>query len=63
MKITGPKCKFISPNDEVVLLDVREVEHVKEFVFLGSVVPNSFEDVRRRISLASAAFGRLKIPI
>ena len=32
-------------------------------MFLESVVPNSSDDVKRRISLASAAFGRLKIPI
>ena len=63
MKINGAKCKIISPSDQAVVLDGSEVEHVKEFVFLGSVVPNSSDDVRRRISLASAAFGRLKIPI
>ena len=62
MKINRAKCKIISPNDQAVVI-VSEVEHVKEFVFLGSVVPNSSDDVRRRISLASAAFGRLKIPI
>ena len=63
MKINGAKCKIISPSDQAVVLDGSEVEHVKEFVFLGSVVPNSSDDVKRRISLASAAFGRLKIPI
>ena len=47
----------------VVVLDGSKVEHAKEFVFLVSVVPNSSDEVRRRISLASAAFGRLKIPI
>ena len=57
------KCKIKSPSDQAVVLDGSEVEHVKEFVFLGSVVPNSSDDVRRRIMLASAAFGRLKIPI
>ena len=46
------------------MLDGSKDEHVKEFVFLGSVGPNSSDDdVRKRISLASAALGRLKIPI
>ena len=63
MKIDGAKCKIISRSDQAVVLDGSEVEHVKEFVFLGSVVPNSNDNVRRRISLALAAFGRLNIPI
>ena len=63
MKINGAKYKIISPSDQAVVLDGSEVEHVKMFVFLGSVGPDSSDDVRRRISLASAAFGRLKIPI
>ena len=29
------------------------VESVEEFVFLGSVVPNTTTDVKRRIALAS----------
>ena len=36
---------------------VEKVEHV---VFLGSVVPHTSNDVKRRIALASSAFGRLK---
>ena len=63
MKIIGTKSKIISPIDQAVILHGSEVEHVKECVFLGSVVPNSSSDVRRRISPASAAFGRLKTPI
>ena len=30
-----------SPSDQAVVLDGSEVEHVREFVFHGSVVPNS----------------------
>ena len=63
MKINGAKCKIIFPSDQAVVLDGNEVKHVKEFVFLGSVVPNSSDDVRRRILLASAAFDRMKILI
>ena len=56
LKINGAKCKIISPSDQAVVLDGSEVVHFKEFVFLESVVPNSSEDVRRQIALASAAF-------
>ena len=61
MKMIGVKCKIISRSYQAVVLDGSEVNH--EFVFLGSVVPNSDDNVRRRISLALAAFGRLNIPI
>ena len=63
MKINGSKCKILSPSDEIITLNGSEVEHVKEFVFLDSVLPNTTDDVKRRVSLASAAFGRLKDPI
>ena len=60
MKINRLKCKIPSPSDESITRDGSEVEHVKEFVFLGSVLPNTTDDVKRRISLVSAAFRRLK---
>jgi hypothetical protein len=60
MKFNGAKCKIISPSDQQILIDGQNVEHVEEFVFLGSVVPDSSADVKRRIALASAAFGRLR---
>ena len=53
----------MSPSDEIITLDGSEVEHVKEFIFLGSVLHNTTDDVKRRVSLASAAFRRLKDPI
>ena len=59
MKLNGAKCKIISPNDKGIVIDGEEVEHVEEFVFLESVVPNSSKDVIRRIGLASTAFGQL----
>ena len=61
MKIKCAKCKIISANDRAVEQDGCEVVHVKGFVFLGSVVHNYPDDVRRRISLASAERGRLNI--
>ena len=60
MKINGAKCKILSPSSEIITLDGAEVEQVNDFVFLGSMVPNGSEDVKRRISLASTAFGRLR---
>ena len=60
MKINGAKCKIISPSDQRIVIDREEVEHVEEFVFLGSVEPNSAKDVIRLIGLASTAFGRLR---
>ena len=60
MKINGAKCKIISPSRESIVIDGQEVEHVEDFVFLGSVVPSSGADVKRRTALASSAFGRLK---
>ena len=61
--INGAKCKIISQSNQAVL-DGNKVKHVNEFVYLESVVPNSSNnDVKRQISLASAAFDILKIPI
>ncbi len=60
MKINGAKCKILSPSDQRIVIDGQEVEHVEEFTFLGSVVPDSAADVKRRIGLASTAFGRLR---
>ena len=60
MKINGSKCKIISAESKCIKIDQKKVEHVQEFVLLGSVVPDCSSDVKRRIALASAAFGRLK---
>ena len=60
MKINGAKCKIISPASDNITIDDQVVEKVKEFVFLGSVVPDCSADVKRRIALASSAFGRLR---
>ena len=61
LKINGTKCKIISSElDEEIDIDDEAIEKVENFVFLGSVVPNSTDDIVRRIALASTAFGRLK---
>ena len=59
MKINGAKCKILSPCQDRIDIDSEIVEHVTEFVFLGSIVPETAADVKRRIALASTAFGRL----
>jgi hypothetical protein len=60
MKVNGPKCKILSPSEESIQIDGTDIDHVSEFVFLGSVVPDTSSDVKRRIALASSAFGRLR---
>lgn len=60
MKINSKKCKIMSPVDDEIRIDGEALEHVEEFIFLGSTVPGSEADVSRRIALASSAFGRLK---
>ena len=63
MKINGAKCNIISPSPEEITIDGAQREHVGQFTFLGSVVPPCSEDVNRRISLAAAAFGRLRTAV
>ena len=60
MKINGGKCKIISTSTDSINIDGKNVDHVEEFVFLGSVVPDTSADVMRRIALAASAFGRLR---
>ena len=47
-------------NNNNINIDGAQIESVDEFVFLGSVVPDTSTDVKRRTALASSAFGRLK---
>ena len=61
MKINSAKCKIISPEDnKAITIDGDPVEHVDNFVFLGSNIPGSTTDIDRRIGMASSAFGRLR---
>ena len=57
MKVNPDKCKIISPNIDDIHIDGSIVGKVEEFTFLGSVAPESSSDVKRRIGLASSAFG------
>ena len=60
MKINVGKCKVISNDQRNIMIEGNPVDKVTEFTFLGSVIPGSESDVKRRIMLASSAFGRLK---
>ena len=60
MKICTDKCKVISNSHTNITIENENVENVEEFKFLGSVVPNSSLDVKRRIATANSAFGKLK---
>jgi len=64
LKINSDKCKVMSKEiNEAIEVNNQTVEKVENFVFLGSVVPNTSDDVKRRIALASSAFGRLRANI
>jgi hypothetical protein len=60
MKVNSAKCNVISNDPDNIQIDGENVKKVQQFVFLGSVVPGTTSDVKRRIGLASSAFGRLK---
>ena len=60
MKINVGKCKVISNDQRNIMIEGNPGDKVTEFTFLGSVIPGSGSDVKRRIMLASSAFGRLK---
>ena len=45
----GGKCKIISTSTESIKIDGKNVDHVEEFVFLSSVVPDTSADVMREL--------------
>ena len=59
-KIGTEKCKVISDSTTNLTIENEEIKIVKEFKFLGSLVPNSSDDEKRRIALANSALCRLK---
>ena len=60
VKVNTSKCKIMSKENDNIEIDSETIEMVDNFVFLGSVVSNTSDDVSRRIVLASSAYGRLK---
>ncbi len=59
MKINSFKRKILSPAIDDITIDGQDVEHVDEFLSLGSFVPEKRTEIIRRIGMASAAFGRM----
>ena len=52
-----------SADRESLVVDGESVEHVSSFVYLGSVLTpdsRSTSDIKRRIALASSAFGSIR---
>jgi hypothetical protein len=61
LKINREKCRVITDEEvDEILMESNAVTEVQEFVFLGSVVPGTSSDIKRRIALAAVAFGKLK---
>ena len=60
MKINVKKCKVISPETDNITIEGNDIEKVESFTYLGSAVPGTESDAKRRIVLASTAFGNLK---
>ncbi|KAI8489175.1 hypothetical protein Bbelb_331600 [Branchiostoma belcheri] len=61
LKVNAAKCKVITSEEtDNIMIEDTAVEKVPEFVFLGSVVPGTTSDIKRRIALAASAFGRLR---
>ena len=59
MELKGAKFNIISPLKEAIVIEGQDKKHVENFVFLGSAVPSSGTDVKRRTILADLAFGRV----
>ena len=58
-KINTEKWKVICDSTTNLTITNKVIETVKEFKFLGSLVPNSSHKVKRKIALADSAFDRL----
>lgn len=59
LKINPGKSKIISPSSEVIAIDSEVLEQVEKFTFLRSAAPRSENDIKGRMALTVAAFGRL----
>ena len=60
MKINSKKTKIISESNQQISINGEEINHVEEFNYLGSMIPETSNAIKKRIAIASAAFGRLK---
>ena len=60
MKINFGKCKVLTPSNDNIVIHGELLENVNNFIYLGSLVPDTTKDIERRIALALTAFGRLR---
>ena len=60
MKINLDKCKVLTASNDNITIEGEHLENVDNFVYLGSSMPDTVNDVERRIGLALSAFGRLR---
>lgn len=64
LKMNISKTKIISNNEEHILIDGIELENVEEYIYLGHTIKigkeNQSAEIRRRIRLTWAAFGKMK---
>ena len=57
---TSPNARSSLHRRSLITLEGEELETVDKFCFLGRIVPSIEKYVSRRITLTSAAFGRLR---
>ncbi len=60
MKVNAGKCKIISPEGRIISIHGQDIDNTNSFVYLGSVVPGTEDDIKRRVALAASSFGRLR---
>ena len=60
MKINFDKCKVLTPSNDNMVIHGELLENVNNFVYHGSLVPDTMKDIERRTDLALTAFGRLR---
>ena len=63
IKINTGKTKAISDTQTRIRIDGADIENIDSFIYLGSIVPNSTDDIIRRTALAAQLFGRLQAVI
>ena len=56
MKINVKKCKVISPETDDITIEGNDIEKVESFTILGSVVPGTESDVKRRCKVESFTY-------
>ena len=60
MNINFDKCKVLTQSNDNIVIHGELLENINNFIYLGSSVPDTTNDIERRIALALTAFGRLR---